>query len=132
MRKNAMTKPADTSSPSLAPQPLAGLWLPLLGPPAIWLVQFEANYALAGSETARRFPGLLPSISFVAAAIVVALALSARSSRRSAAASPLDAMAGVTSRNRFMATCGLMSASLFLLVIVAQGIATFFHEPGPG
>jgi hypothetical protein len=115
---------------TLPPRSVFALWLGILGPPLIWLSQFEIKYALAGAGHPNQHTGPLIATSVVAAALVLMLAMMATRERRAAAASPLDIASGGVGRNRFMATLGLMSATLFLLLIVAQAVADFFIPPG--
>jgi hypothetical protein len=121
----------ETRQHAAQPRSLGALWLQVLGPPIIWLTQFEAKYALAGKPAARAHPGWLIGISVTAGVLVIALLLGAARSREVARSSALDQMAGVTGRNRFMSVLAAMSCTLFLLLIIAQGLADFFHEPGP-
>jgi hypothetical protein len=115
---------------AVQPRSLVALWLGVLGPPAIWLAQFELKYALASrGETTWRTLALLAA-SIVSLALVAMLAAMSWRHRRIAARSPLDAAAGVTGRNRFFATLGTMSSALFFLLIVAQALADFFFNPG--
>lgn len=115
---------------SAQPRSLFALWTQLIGPPVIWLTQFELRYALAGSHLAINHSLLLLTIAIVAAALIVLIAVFAREARRIAAASPLDVAAGVTARNHFMAQVGLMMCALFFVVTVAQAIADFYFQPG--
>ncbi len=115
---------------TVQPRSLTALWLGILGPPALWLTQFEIKYALAGVGQASRHTPALIATSVIAAALVLLLGYLTVRLRQIAYAAPLDAHAGVTSRNRFMATLGLMSCGMFLLIILAQAIADFFFQPG--
>ena len=94
------------------------------------LSQGEAKYALAAGDTGRRHLLVFVAISATAATLVALLGASALRSHRLAGVSPLDAVAGVTERSRFMARVGAMSCALFLLLIMAQALADFFFEPG--
>jgi hypothetical protein len=125
------------SNGSTTPEPRAGqprwllaLWLEVIGPPIIWLTQFEIKYVLAARPTMGRHSMLLIAVWVVPLALIAMLALFARHQQREAAASPLDRMAGVTERSRFMAMIGLMSCALFALLIIGQGLPDFFFEPG--
>ena len=115
---------------STQPRSLAALWLGIIGPPIIWLMQFEVKYALSGTGRRETHMPALIATSIIAAALVLFLAYVSARERRLAPSSPLDAKAGVTARNRFMATLGLMSCALFLLLIIAQFIADFYFTPG--
>jgi hypothetical protein len=121
---------ANTLSSDSVPRSLVALWLGIVGPPIIWLTQFEAKYALAGVGQAAKHTPALIATSVLAAALVLFLAYTSARERKLAKASPLDAGGGVTSRNRFMGTLGLMMSALFLLLIIAQAIADFFFSPG--
>jgi hypothetical protein len=112
------------------PRWLLALWLEVLGPPIIWLMQFEIKYVLAARPTMNRHAGVLIGVWVVSLALIAGLALAARQQQREAAASPLDVAAGVSGRTRFMTMIGLMSCALFALLIIAQGLADFFFEPG--
>ena len=101
----------------------------MMGPPLIWLAQFQFKYSLAARTTfASRTAVVLAS--FVALIAVVACGLMASRQRRLAAASPLDAFAGRVARIRFMATFGIMGSALFFLLIVAQLLADVLIKPG--
>jgi len=120
----------ESGGTAAAPRSTAALWLGLLGPPTVWLIQFEINYALTGTgERSRHVPALIAT-SVIAMAIMLCFGYFAARERRFAAASPLDHMAGLPARNRFMATLGLLSSGLFLLTTIAQFIAEFFFQPG--
>ena len=97
----------------------------------IWLTQFEIKYALAGSHLAQSHWVFIMGVSLVAALLVSALGFAALREYRVAHASPIDQAAGITHRTRFMCQISLMTCGLFLLVIIAQGIADIFHLRGP-
>lgn len=112
------------------PRSLLALWLGIVGPPVIWLMQFEIRYVLAARPATSRHAGWLIGVWVVALALIATLAALARRQHHAAAAAPLDQIAGVSGRTRFMGLLGLMSCALFALLIVAQGLADFFYEPG--
>jgi hypothetical protein len=111
------------------PRAVAAQWVAVVGPPIVWLTQFEARYALAGrvGAAARVAMFVTAGLSLVAIAIC---ALTAWRQSRLAEASPLDQTAGVGGRTRFMGALGLSASGLFFLVIVAQLLADFFIPPG--
>jgi hypothetical protein len=129
---SAETKPPQPSREPRAEQPrwLFALWLEILGPPVIWLTQFEIKYILAARVATARHSIVLIGVWVVAVALIAALAVFARHQEREAATPPLDRYAGIAARTRFMSVVGLMSCALFALLIVAQGLADFFFEPG--
>jgi Na+/melibiose symporter-like transporter len=115
---------------SASPRSAAALWIGILGPPAIWLTQFETKYALAGAGRRSTHTPALIAVAVVAMACVILCGYIAARERQIAADSPLDAAAGILARNRFLATLGLMSSVMFLLVTIAQFIADFYFLPG--
>lgn len=119
------TPPPDT----LPPRSLVALWAGILGPPILWLAQFEVKYALAGRATGTH-SGALMGTSLVTILLIAGLAYLAARERQISRDSPLDDAAGVVPRNHFMATLGLFSCGMFLLVSVAQFIADFFFIAG--
>jgi hypothetical protein len=120
---------SQTTARSEAPRWLFALWVEMIGPPIIWMTQFQVKYVLAGKTLASRHPGLLPGTTIVAVALLLLIAVSAWRHRREAAASPLDTMAGAVGRTRFMTMVGVLNAALFLVVTIAQGLADFYFEP---
>lgn len=112
------------------PRSAGALWLELLGPPVVWLTQFEIRYVLAARPETAGHTAWLVGVWIVALSLIACLALSARHQQMEARSSPLDLAAGVTARTRFMSLVALMSCALFALVIFAQGLADFFFEPG--
>ena len=101
----------------------AELWTGLLGPPILWLIQFQTIYAIAGwgCELHSKLPLFLVS-GFI---LLLAIATGVLASRylRKPGAEP------EAKRARFLARVGIMSAALFSLVIIAQAIATIMLSP---
>jgi len=106
------------------------LWLEMLGPPVLWLIQFQLRYSLVPWCCANGNRSLLWISSGVSVGLALVLVLMAYSSWRSTipAAEVENATIGQR-RARFMAMTGLMNAGLFLLVIVAQAIPVVFVDP---
>ena len=120
-------EPNDSSQ---TPRLLTAQWLALLGPPLIWLIQFQARYALAGNVRGSTANIVMIVIAIAALLLVGACALVGFRQWRLAHASPLDRWASVGERARFLGALGLLSAGLFFLVIAAQLLAEFFISPG--
>jgi hypothetical protein len=108
-----VTKPGDTKEDFCA-------WLGMLGPPAIWLTNFEIIYAGVLPACAIKSNIWLIVSSLICLALIVGCGLLAL--RESGVGE------GIRSR-RFMAHLGWMSASLFALVTIAQIIAMLIMEP---
>ena len=108
------------------------LWAGLLAGPVAWLVQFEAVYAVtplvcAGGD-------LLPLHLIMLVGLIVALggcALSWSDWRTAGRGWPSDADEGKFARARFMSVLGLLTGSLFSLLIVAQWLAVLLLDPCP-
>jgi hypothetical protein len=101
----------------------------MLGPPVIWLLQFQIKYSLAARTTFASRATVIAA-SLIALAAVAACGLMAARFHRLAHASPLDQFAQRVTRIRFMATLGVMFSALFFLLIVAQFLADLFIEAG--
>jgi CDP-diglyceride synthetase len=107
------TKPGDTKEDFCA-------WLGMLGPPTIWLTNFEIIYARVLPACAIKSNIWLIVSSLVCLALIVGCGF--------LALRECGTNEGTRSR-RFMAHLGLMSASLFTLVTIAQVIAMLIMEP---
>jgi hypothetical protein len=107
-----ITKPGDTKEDFSA-------WLGMLGPPAIWLTNFEIIYARVLPACAIKSNIWLITSSLLCLALIVGCGFLA----------VREACGEAHRTRRFMAHVGLMSASLFALVTIAQIIAMFLMEP---
>jgi hypothetical protein len=108
-----VTKPGDTKEDFYA-------WLGMLGPPTIWLTNFEIIYARVLPACAIKsniwlIVSSLISLAFIAGCGFLAIR-------------ELDRPAENKAR-RFIAQLGVMSASLFAMVTIAQIIAMAIMEP---
>jgi hypothetical protein len=122
----------ETSEPTEAPEaPRAAdsphanygtpaLWAGVLGAPLAWSLQLQVGYALVPWVCRHQVHWVLPALTVLFVLIAVACGLlSWRDFHRS----------GPAGRTRFLGALGLMTSSLFGLVILAQGIAWFFIDP---
>jgi hypothetical protein len=119
-----------SSDRSAQPRDSRALWLGVVGPPLLWLTQFEVRYALAGVPPGSGRHFAVIGTGILAAALIVLLGLLSLRQWRVAESSPLDQSAGVTGRIRFMALLGVMTSGLFFLATAAQILAHFFIPPG--
>jgi hypothetical protein len=103
------------------------LWLGILGPPTLWLTQFEIVYALVLPVCVAHDKIVLAAISIVFSAAIVGCGLLGWNSRAPVAGSPRR----IKMVRHFMAVLSLMSMSLFLLVVIAQVLAIAMHSPCP-
>ena len=108
-----ITKPGDTKEDAYA-------WLGILGPPTIWLINFEIIYAGVLPACASKSKIALVVACLICLVLIVGCGFLAL--RELGAPEPHKA-------RRFMAQVGLMSASLFVLATIAQAIAVFIMDP---
>ena len=103
------------------------LWLGILGPPALWLAQFQMLYALVLPVCVNRDAVVLTMISMMFGVAIIICGLVGWNGRKPAA----DFPARIKPARHFMATLALMSMSLFVVVLIAQTIATAMQSPCP-
>ena len=103
------------------------LWLGILGPPLLWLTQFEIVYAFVLPVCVAHHKVMLAVVSIAFGAAIICCGWIGWSGRAPTADSP----ARVKVVRQFMAVLSLMSMSLFLLVVIAQVIATAMNSPCP-
>jgi hypothetical protein len=112
-----MSRP-DCSAPSDAAPPAgagSGLWFAVFGPPAAWFASLVVGY-FAIHEVCRVHSPLAPRIvSLVALLVALTAGVTGRAIWRRHAAQE---------RTRFMAQLGVLSGSLFSLIILLQIVAT--------
>lgn len=107
--------------------------VPLVGsillPALIWATQMEANYALVRRACSAQRSLSLHLVTLAALLLTVSsLGIAWNSWRRSGKRWPNE-FADTAARIRFLAVLGLLTGSIFFLVILAQGIATVFFHP---
>src|SRR3954468_4844323 len=106
------------------------LWLGVLWAPALWLIQFELRYSLVEPLCNRgmRFPLYIVSVVFF---IFIALSglWSWREWARAGKRLPSDEQSGSRERNLFLALLGLLTSALFILLLIAQTIASVMVDP---
>jgi hypothetical protein len=103
------------------------LWLGILGPPLLWLTQFEIVYAFVLPVCVAHHKTLLVIASIFFGATIVACGFLGWAGRAPVAGSP----SRIKFARHFMAMLSLMSMSLFLLVVIAQLLATIMNSPCP-
>jgi hypothetical protein len=103
------------------------LWLGILGPPVLWLTQFEIVYAFVLPVCVAHHRVVLALISISFGAAIIGCGLIGWNGRMPVAGSPPR----IKFVRHFMGLLSLMSMSLFLLVVIAQVLATAMHSPCP-
>ena len=107
------------------------LWTGVLGGAVVWAVQLVAGYALSRfSHEHRWLTGVHHAVSAVAALLAIGAALLAwRDFRRLGRGDPESTEGGPLARGRFLAALGILTSSLFALVILGGWVPTFFLDP---
>ena len=103
------------------------LWLGILGPPVLWLTQFEIVYALVLPVCVAHHRIVLAVISVAFGAAIIACGVIGWNGRAPVPGSPPR----IKFVRQFMAVLSLMSMSLFLLVVISQMLAIAMHSPCP-
>src|SRR5688572_11006543 len=101
---------SDRTQRSQQPREPLAQWIGVVGPPLIWLTQFEVKYALAGNVPGSRGHIALVVTGVVGFVLVGLCAVFAYREWRLADASPLDRFARTGDRTRFLGALGLASS----------------------
>jgi hypothetical protein len=104
---------------------LLALWLGFLAAPLIWFMNLQINYMLVPwvCVTGHRFSLFLVTLG--ALLLVASGGLVAWRAWQQTGWQWPDGAGGIIPRSRFLAVLGLLSSSLFFLVILAQGVPSF-------
>ena len=127
--------PSDVTTVSESEQQLPDrqsflLWVGLLGAPAVWGVQFQAGYALVPKACANQSRLLLHLLSLLFLALAAGgVWLAYREWHRLRPTSPSGTDEERIAWPRFLALLGMMTSALFVLLIIAQGLPSFFIDP---
>lgn len=109
-------------------RPLA-LLFGMLGPPVIWAARFMVSYTLVPVACRSGSTVLLHLVTGVALAATAAAGLVAwRRWRQVGGGTQLD-LDGAAARTRFMAITGMLSSALFIIVTVAEWLASVMVHP---
>jgi hypothetical protein len=124
------------ASPSISRIPAEGhdrsLWFAVLGAPFLYLCHHELNYCLVLWACANGKRWILPAVSGVFLLLLLGSAGIAWQDFRRAPGAPDDSSPeSPLNRHRLLSILGLMSAGLFFLLVLAQGIATLILDPCP-
>ena len=125
-----MTEIIDPAIPPVreGPRPMA-LWAPIIGPMVATLVLLEAVYALVGPSCRRETSLFLHAVSATMLVATILLTLVALRLWRERGRDWETHAGGIDTRTRFMAVMGLMSGVSSALIVIAQWLAVFFHDP---
>lgn len=105
----------------------AGLWVSVLLPPATWAIQMQLNYWAVRGACARGSNVRLGTITIVALLLIVLSGLcgAINVDRRRDKVE----WGAIVSNSQFMWTLGLFMCALFLVVVLAQGVAAMIFNP---
>ncbi len=98
------------------------LWTGLLAGPIVWLISFEANFALAPWACVTQGKAALYAVSIGALVLSGGSGLLAWREWGDLGKQPPGDSEGTLPRSRIMALGGVLSSALFFLVILAQAI----------
>jgi hypothetical protein len=105
------------------------MWIGPLLPAVAWAVQMQLNYWLLHGACARASNLALRSVFLIAIVSVVIAGLGCWLSWLRLKDIWPTGQRERQARSRFLAVLGLLMAAMFLLVIIAQGVATLVFDP---
>jgi hypothetical protein len=103
------------------------LWVGILGPPLLWLTQFEIVYAFVLPVCVGHHKIVLVLTSIAFGVAIAGCGVIGWNGRVPVADSP----ARIRFVRHFMGVLALMSMALFLLIVIAQLLATLMNSPCP-
>jgi hypothetical protein len=107
----------------------ASLWFAMLAGPVAWMIGLNADYFLVRLACTKSTMIPLHLVTVVTLALAVSGGLVAHRDWKLSGAEWPGEEGGVLGRSRFMSALGILTASFFALVIVAQWLAKLFISP---
>ena len=104
------------------------LWTGILAGPAVWLISFEANFALAPWACIFQAKLALYVVSLIALLLSAASGVLAWRQWKELGREWPGESGGALARSRVMAGSGVLMSAMFSIVIVAQAIPEFILE----
>jgi hypothetical protein len=124
---------SDHAHTDLQPEPRGGgasLWAGVIGAPLVWAADLQVRYAIVPWVCRTGHHGALHALSVLFLAMAAAAVfLCWRDWRAAGTVVPAGADDGVVTRVRFLAALGLLTSTLFFVVIVAEALPNFFIDP---
>jgi hypothetical protein len=113
--------------PSMGIHP--GLWIGVLLPPVIWALQMQINYWAVRGACARGGNLRLYSVTSIALLMIIFSGLCAWIGARRSNDGERVEWGALVSSSRFMFALGLLDCAVFLMAVMAQGIAAIVIQP---
>ena len=105
------------------------LWAGVLGAPAVWGLQLQAGYAISPLLCHVGSHLLHYLLTVVCATLtVIAFLLSRREWMRAGRQSADQTDGGTVARTAFLGVLGMITSTLFTIVVIAQGLAAVFFD----
>jgi hypothetical protein len=104
-------------------------WLLVVAPALITAAAHEASFVLVRQACSAQRNVMLYVVIAVALALIAGVALVSYLTWRDVGAEWPGEAADIATRNRFIATLGMLGCVIFFLVTLAQGIATVYFDP---
>jgi hypothetical protein len=104
-------------------------WVGVFAAPLAWASQQLALYVMVPWACQTGHRAALVVVTVAALAVAALGALVARRNRARAGRGEPGDEGGARGRSRFLAVAGLVASAFFILVIVAQGLATLIVHP---
>ena len=101
------------------------LWVGFLGGPMIWLMSFEARFALAPWACTFQNKWALHAVAFAALILCLACAFISFREWRSVGAQEPTPDAGPVPRSNFLAILGIVTSCGTAMIVIAQSIPEF-------
>lgn len=129
MVANTTSGPAATADYLARGRGHARLWVGVIGPPAVWAMRIGAAYILVpyACWADQRWLVHLPTVVGVVA--TTAITLDAWRLWRRAGGGASAELGDVLARSRFMAAFGIMNGTFWILVMLAEELASIYIDP---
>ena len=106
-----------------------GLWAGVIGAPVVWAVQMQTGYSLGPWLCKSQAYYVIHIITILCVALTLGAAwLSYRQWKQTGGESPDETDGGAVARRRFLGALGVITSLMFTMLIVAQGLASFFYD----
>jgi len=105
------------------------LYAGVLGTAFVWLLHFQLNYMLVPWVASNGHHWVIHLIALLSVLLVLAGGWLSYVEWEHLGDTPDDEAPGIVGRTRLLALVGIMSAALYVLLIIMQDLASFFYNP---